>query len=102
MTKVVKVMETRAIDPDALMEHVEGNVTYIYRQPAGVYMDKDSRTQGNRLMDENLVEAKGLIGADKLRAKGHPWHKIVPPIHALNLFVVLYKAANITEVEAEG
>jgi len=99
---VEKTMEVRAIDPDAVMEMVQGNVTYRYRQPAGVYMDSDSRKQGNRLMDDCLLEAVGLKGATELRAKGHPWSKIVPPLHALQLFVVLYKAANITAVEAEG
>jgi len=98
----VKMMETRAIDPDKLMEHPEGKVVYVYRQPAGLYMEPDSRKQGNRMMDECLVEARGLVGAEKLRKAGHPWSKIVPTIHAIGLFVVLMKAANITEVETEG
>ncbi len=102
MTEKKKVMETRAVDPDKIMESVQGKVTYRYTQPAGVYMDQDSRTQGNRLIDDNIIEAVGLVGAAELRAKGHPWSKIVPPIHALQLFVVLYKAANITAVESEG
>ena len=97
-----KVMETRAVDPDKVLEFIYGGVTYKYSQPAGVYMDSDSRKQGNRLMDDSLLEAVGLKGATKHRAKGHPWSEIVPPIHALQLFVVLYKAANITAVEAEG
>lgn len=100
--KAVKVMETRAVDPDAIMESVQGDVTYKFRQPAGVFLDTDSRKQGNRMMDDCLIDAVGLKGAEELRAKGHPWSKIVPPIHALQLFVELYKAANITAVESEG
>ena len=97
-----KAMEVRAVDPDKIMDFEQGGVVYKYRQPAGVYMDKDSTTQGNRMMDDCLIDAVGLKGATELRAKGHPWSKIVPSIHALKLFVVLYKAANVTAVESEG
>ena len=97
-----KLMEVRAVDPDKLLELVVGTVTYHYKQPAGVFMDTDSRAQGNKYLNSCLVEAVGLVGAIKLKNAGHKWSDIVPPIHALKLFVELYKAANITVVEAEG
>ena len=99
---VEKTMEVRAVDSDKIFKEVLGPVTYHYKQPAGVFMDQDSRTQGNKYLNSCLTRAVGLIGAVELREKGHEWSAIVPPIHALKMFVVLYTAANVTAVEAEG
>ena len=99
---VEKTMEVRAVDPEKILTETIESVTYHYRQPAGVFMDQDSRKQGNKYLNACLTKAVGLVGAKGLREKGYIWSDIVPSIHSLKLFVVLYKAANITAVEAEG
>lgn len=92
----------RAVDPDMTQDWTYEDVTYTYRQPAGVFAATNQQEHGNMLIDSCLVAVKGLEGAEALRAKGHAWSKLLPQPHANRLYIQLLNASALTEVEAEG